>query len=129
MPRGRLVASRAVGDAIGQMLPTAVAVAISPFPIVAVVLMLVTRRGRVNGLAFLVGWLLGLIVVGAIVVSVASGADASDDGAPATWVSVLKLLLGSPAPRRSRRRGSMPASRSSSTPCSSPSPRSASGSR
>lgn len=83
-----------MGDAIGQVLPTAVAVAISPFPIVAVVLMLVTRRGRVNGLAFLVGWLLGLIVVGAIVLSVASGADASDDGAPATWVSVLKLVLG-----------------------------------
>jgi threonine/homoserine/homoserine lactone efflux protein len=83
-----------MGDAIGQMLPTAVGVAISPFPIVAVVLMLVTPRGKVNGLAFLVGWLAGLVVVGAVVLSVASGIDASDDGAPATWVSVLKLVLG-----------------------------------
>jgi predicted transporter len=83
-----------MGDAIGQMLPTAVGVAISPLPIVAVVLMLVTPRGRVNGIAFVLGWMLGLAVVGAIVLSVASGAGASDEGEPATWVSVLKLVLG-----------------------------------
>lgn len=83
-----------MGDAIGQMLPTAVGVAISPLPIVAVVLMLVTPRGRVNGAAFVLGWILGLTVVGAAVLSVASGVNASDDGAPATWVSILKLVLG-----------------------------------
>jgi hypothetical protein len=33
-----------MGEAIGQMLPAAVGVAISPLPIVAVVLMLVRRR-------------------------------------------------------------------------------------
>jgi hypothetical protein len=83
-----------VGEAIGQILPTAVGVAISPLPIVAVVLMLVTPRGQVNGAAFVLGWMLGLAIVGAIVLSVASGANASDDGEPATWVSVLKLALG-----------------------------------
>jgi hypothetical protein len=83
-----------MGDAIGQMLPSAVGVAISPLPIVAVVLMLVTPRGKVNGIAFVLGWILGLVIVGAIVLAAASGAGASDDGAPATWVSVLKLVLG-----------------------------------
>jgi threonine/homoserine/homoserine lactone efflux protein len=83
-----------MGDAIGQMLPTAVGIAISPLPIVAVVLMLVTPRGRVNGVAFVLGWIAGLAVVGAIVLAVAGGADASDDGQPATWVSVLELVLG-----------------------------------
>ena len=83
-----------MGDAIGQMLPAAIGVAISPLPIVAVVLMLVTPRGRVNGPAFVLGWVLGLAVVGAIVLSVASGAGASDDDGPATWVAVLKLVLG-----------------------------------
>lgn len=81
-------------EAIGQMLPMAVGAAISPFPIIAVVLMLVTPRGKVNGLGFLLGWVVGLVIVGAIVLSVASGANASDDGQPATWVSVLKLALG-----------------------------------
>jgi threonine/homoserine/homoserine lactone efflux protein len=83
-----------MGDAIGQMLPTAVGVAISPLPIVAVVLMLVTPGGRVNGPAFVLGWIVGLALIGAVVLAVAGGASASDDGAPATWVSVLKLVLG-----------------------------------
>ena len=83
-----------VSEAIGQILPTAVGVAISPLPIVAVVLMLVTPRGRVNGPAFVSGWIVGLAIVGALVLGAAGGADASDDGEPATWVSVLELVLG-----------------------------------
>jgi len=81
-------------EAIGQVLPLAVAVAISPLPIVAVVLMLVTPRARTNGPAFIIGWLSGLAVLGAILLAVASGTDASDDGQPADWVSVMKLVLG-----------------------------------
>jgi threonine/homoserine/homoserine lactone efflux protein len=83
-----------MGEAIGQMLPSAVGVAISPIPIVAVVLMLVTARGRVNGPAFLVGWWIGVALVGAIMLLVAGGADATEEGEPATWVSVLELVLG-----------------------------------
>src|SRR5215207_1282578 len=83
-----------MGDAIGQTLPTAVGIAISPLPIVAVVLMLVTPRGRVNGPAFVLGWIVGLAIVGAVVLVAASGADASDDGEPATRTSALELVLG-----------------------------------
>jgi threonine/homoserine/homoserine lactone efflux protein len=84
-----------MADAIGQVLSLAVGVAISPVPIIAVVLMLATPRGRVNGPAFLGGWLLGLTVVGAIVLVASNGADATDaDATPATWVSWLKLALG-----------------------------------
>ncbi len=83
-----------MGDAIGQILPFAVGVALSPIPIVAVVLMLVTRRARSNGPAFVAGWLTGLAIVGAIVLSISSGAGATDSSGPATWVSVLELVLG-----------------------------------
>jgi threonine/homoserine/homoserine lactone efflux protein len=84
-----------MGDTIGgQILPSAVGVAISPFPIVAVVLMLVTARGRVNGLAFILGWVAGLAMVGAVLFSVASGVDSSEQGEPAAWVSVVVLVLG-----------------------------------
>jgi threonine/homoserine/homoserine lactone efflux protein len=82
-----------MGQAIGETLSLAVGVALSPVPIIAVILMLVTARARVNGPAFIIGWLLGLAVVGAIVLLVAP--DATDDsGGPTTWVSVLKLALG-----------------------------------
>jgi threonine/homoserine/homoserine lactone efflux protein len=83
-----------MGDAIGQVLSLGVGVALSPVPIIAVVLMLGTRRARSNGPAFVLGWVAGLAVVGAIVLLAAGGADASEDGEPATWVDVVKIVLG-----------------------------------
>src|ERR1700733_4740377 len=84
-----------MGQAIGGILPLAIGVALSPIPIIAVVLMLATPRGKICGPAFVGGWLIGLAVVGTIVLLVAGGAGAtSSDGEPETWVSVLKLLLG-----------------------------------
>ena len=83
-----------MGQAIGQILPIAVGVALSPLPIIAVVLMLTTPRARTNGLSFVLGWLAGLGVIGALVLVVAGPAGASEHGAPATWVSWLKVLLG-----------------------------------
>jgi hypothetical protein len=83
-----------VGDAIGQSLSLAVGVALSPIPIIAVILMLVTPRARASGPAFVVGWLVGLALVGTVVLLVAGPANANDAGEPATWVDVLKLALG-----------------------------------
>ncbi len=83
-----------MGQAIGDFLPAAVGVAISPLPIIAVVLMLVTPRGRVNGVACLVGSVVGVVTAGTILLLVANSASASDDGQPANWVGWLKLVLG-----------------------------------
>ncbi len=83
-----------MGAAIGGSLPLAVGVAVSPIPIVAVILMLTTQRARVNGLVFIAGWLAGLAVIGAIALGIAGPADASSSGAPATWVSWLKVVIG-----------------------------------
>jgi threonine/homoserine/homoserine lactone efflux protein len=83
-----------MGQAIGQVLSFGVGVALSPVPIIAVVLMLASPTGRGNGLAFLAGWVLGIAVLGTIVLLVASGASASKHGTPATWVSIVKLVLG-----------------------------------
>jgi threonine/homoserine/homoserine lactone efflux protein len=83
-----------MGQAIGASLPLAIGVALSPVPIIAVVLMLTTRRARVNGPLFVLGWLAGLAVVGTIVLCVAGPAGASSSGSPATWVSWVKVVLG-----------------------------------
>ena len=83
-----------MGDAIGQVLSFGIGVALSPIPIVAVVLMLATPQGRGNGLAFLAGWIIGLAALGTAVLLISSGASASSSGEPATWVSVLKIVLG-----------------------------------
>lgn len=83
-----------MGEAIGTALPLAVGVSLSPVPIIGVVLMLGTPRAKQNSLAFLAGWIGGMAVVGAVVLAVSSGAGASSGGDSATWVSVLKLVLG-----------------------------------
>jgi threonine/homoserine/homoserine lactone efflux protein len=83
-----------MGRALGDILPLAVAVAIFPVPIIAVVLVLGSDRGTAKGLAFVLAWCVGLTAVGGIVLVFAGVADASDEGEPATWVNVLLLGLG-----------------------------------
>ena len=56
--------------------------------------MLGTPRARGNGLAFVVGWTVGLAVVGTLALLLAAGAGAAGEGEPASWVGVLKLALG-----------------------------------
>jgi hypothetical protein len=46
----------------------------------------------VNGPAFLSGWIVVLAVVGTIVLLVSSGASASNQGAPATWVKTVDTV-------------------------------------
>jgi hypothetical protein len=82
-----------VGAAIGQSLPVAVGVLVSPLPIVAVVLMLVSERARANALAFVVGWFLAVLAV-VLVVALLAGSAPDDDGGPATWTGWLKIVLG-----------------------------------
>jgi len=83
-----------MGEAIGQILPLAVGVALSPVPIIGVTLMLATPRGRSNGLAFIGGWIAGLAVAGTVFLLLSGGAGAGEGGEPADWVSVVKLVLG-----------------------------------
>jgi threonine/homoserine/homoserine lactone efflux protein len=83
-----------MAQAIGQVLPLGVGVALSPIPIIGVVLMLGTPRARANGLAFLLGWIGGLAVAGTVVLVLSGGADASEGGQPANWLNVVRLLAG-----------------------------------
>lgn len=84
-----------MGQAIGQILGFAVGVAISPVPIIALILMLFSKRATSNSLAFLVGWLLGLTVVSVIVLAI--GLESSDGDSGGGWakviIGVLFLLL------------------------------------
>ncbi|MGH8950550.1 MAG: GAP family protein [Acidimicrobiia bacterium] len=83
-----------MGSAIGQILPTAIGVAISPIPIIAVVLLLASPKGSGKALGFLLGWLVGLGIVGVVVLLVADPAGASTDAGPADWVGWLLVVLG-----------------------------------
>ncbi|MFJ6570138.1 GAP family protein [Streptomyces sp. NPDC091292] len=81
-----------MGDAIGQMLASAVGIAISPLPLIAVVLMLATPHGRTNGIAFAAGWTASIALLTALIVAFGGGTRTS--GQPASWTLWLKLALG-----------------------------------
>jgi hypothetical protein len=83
-----------MGEAIGQSLATAVGVALSPVPVIAVILMLTTPRAKVNGPAFLLGWLVGLGIVGTLVLLLVGPSAGEEGESPAGWVGWLKLALG-----------------------------------
>ncbi|MFS0701151.1 GAP family protein [Cellulomonas sp. 179-A 4D5 NHS] len=82
-----------MGPAIGQSLPVAIGILLSPMPIVAVVLMLVTPRARANSVAFVLAWLVGLFVAGTVVLLMV-GAASADAGATPVWLSWIKIVLG-----------------------------------
>ena len=80
-----------MGQAIGAILGQAVGVAISPVPIIAVILMLFSKGSKINSISFLVGWIVGLLGVGMIVLALGI---ASSDGAPSTASGWIKTLIG-----------------------------------
>lgn len=83
-----------MGDAIGQTLPLAVGIAISPIGIIASVLMLGTRKAGSNGFSFLIGWIVGLLVLGGLLLLLNHGVDASSEGNPADWTGYVRIVLG-----------------------------------
>ena len=80
-------------QAIGAALPAAMAVALSPFPVIGVVLIVASPHRRRNGPLFALGWLIGLAAVAALVVLVFGGAD-DPDSASADILDWLRVVAG-----------------------------------
>lgn len=79
-------------DVIAEILSYAVGVAVSPVPIAAVIVMLFTPKAKTNAPVFMIGWVVGLLVVGFVVLLV-PGLEA-DGGEPSTTSGVVKGILG-----------------------------------
>ena len=72
----------------------AVGVAISPIPIAAIILLLMTKRGAGNGWAFVVGWILGLILlVGGLMFFIES-IEKRRVGEPGLGLPILRIVFG-----------------------------------
>jgi hypothetical protein len=83
-----------MGQAIGDVLPFAVGVAVSPIPIIGVILVLFSGRARTNGPAFLIGWVAGLAVLSAAVYWVAHAGDVDSDRTASDTMAWVKIGLG-----------------------------------
>jgi hypothetical protein len=83
-----------MGQGIGEVLTFAIGVAISPVPIIAVILMLFSQRARVNGPLFLLGWVLALAVVGGVAYVLADEGDIATNSGAADTVAWGKIVFG-----------------------------------
>lgn len=80
--------------ALGQLIPLALVVALSPLTIIpAIVLVLQSERARTTGLAFLSGWLLGLATTTAVFVQLPRLLDGLNRPAP-TWAAWVRIAVG-----------------------------------
>lgn len=82
-------------EILGTVLPNAVAIAISPLPIIAVILMLMTARSKQLGLGFLLGWVVGIFVAitaFALLAGVIPEPDSAGGSQPV--MGVIQLVLG-----------------------------------
>jgi hypothetical protein len=83
-----------IGQTIGEVLVFGVGVALSPLAIGAVVVILVAGGGALPAWTFAGAWVVTLTLVCTLVLLLADDADASATGQPATWVSILKIVVG-----------------------------------
>jgi len=80
-------------DAILQSLPIALGIVLATVPVLAIPLILITRREVGILLAFMAGYAGGLLIVGGVVISFADLVTPNAAG-PARWIVWLRILLG-----------------------------------
>lgn len=80
-------------DALAELIPLALVVALSPLSIIPAVLVLHSPRPRPAGLAYLVGWVVGLALLTLVFVEVSNLLGGGLDKPP-PWASYLRIVVG-----------------------------------
>lgn len=83
-----------MGSVIGEVLTPALGIAISPIPIIAAILMLLSPRARVTSVGFLLGWVVGIVVAVTVFTLLSSILPATDPNASQPVQGVIQLVLG-----------------------------------
>jgi hypothetical protein len=83
-----------MGAVIGDILPLALGIAISPIPIIAAILMLLSPKARGTSVGFLLGWLLGIVVAISVFTALSSVLPADDPDAAKPIAGWIGIVLG-----------------------------------
>lgn len=83
-----------MGTVIGEVLPLALGVAISPIPIIAAILMLLSPKARVTSVGFLLGWVVGIVVAVTVFTLLSSILPAQDPDASRPVRGIIQIVLG-----------------------------------
>ncbi len=81
-----------MASALTDVLPLGLAVALSPLPVIACVLMLLSEESRVNAVALLCGWTLTIAAIAGVVL--VAGIDVAPSRHTPTWAAVAELVVG-----------------------------------
>ncbi len=79
---------------VGDILPLAFGIAISPIPVIAAILMLLSPKAKGTSVGFLLGWVLGIVVALVVFILLASVVRPADPDQPQPIAGVVKLVLG-----------------------------------
>ncbi|HEY5221493.1 MAG TPA: GAP family protein [Microbacteriaceae bacterium] len=79
---------------IGESLLSAVGIALSPLPLIAVILMLRSPHGKRTSAMFLLGWLVGILVAIVAFTALSSIIPASDPAASRRIFGAIAIVLG-----------------------------------
>jgi hypothetical protein len=79
---------------IGDVLPLAVGIAISPIPIIAAILMLLSPKAKGASVGFLIGWIVGIVVALGVFIALASVIPQADADQSQPIAGVVKIVLG-----------------------------------
>jgi hypothetical protein len=82
-----------LGSVLTKLIPLALVIALSPITVIPAVLVLHAPRPRPAGLAFLGGWVLGLVALTAAFVGASDLLGGLHQASP-TWASWLRVVLG-----------------------------------
>ncbi|PRA83071.1 GAP family protein [Microbacterium sp. MYb66] len=83
-----------MGTVIGDVLPLALGVAISPIPIIAAILMLLSPKARVTSVGFLLGWVIGIVAAVTVFTLLSSILPEQDPDASRPIRGVVQIVLG-----------------------------------
>ncbi|WP_223694233.1 GAP family protein [Leifsonia poae] len=83
-----------MGPLIVSLLPLAFGIALSPLAIMALVAVLLSRHGRTNGIAFLIGWVVAVVAVLAVSLWIFALVEVHARAQPPLWVPLVRLVLG-----------------------------------
>lgn len=81
-------------EIIGATLTNAAGIAISPIPIIAVILMLMSPRATKLGITFLLGWFVGILVATTVFTLLADALPGQSSTGPQPILGSVQLVLG-----------------------------------
>lgn len=79
---------------LGPVLPIAVAVAISSVPITVTLVILLSTRHRGSALPFLIGWILGIVVLAVAFTFAATAIPSTATVKPETLAGIIQIVVG-----------------------------------